>query len=66
MAVSRTLLIALALAWAPPLFAQHGEYFAALKKMLAPGGRVAIIDVRLDSSAGPPKQHRIAQEKIGE
>lgn len=45
---------------------QRGEYFAGLKQMLAPGGRVAIIDFRPDSPVGPPKQHRIAPEKVAE
>ena len=42
------------------------EYFTTLKKMLAPGGRVAIIDFRPDSPAGPPRQQRISPTKVAE
>lgn len=36
------------------------RYFGALRKSLQPGGRVAIIDFRLDSPEGPPVSARIA------
>jgi len=39
---------------------RRNEYFTGLKKMLASGGRVAIIDFTLDAPTGPPKRHRIA------
>jgi len=45
---------------------RRGEYFTTLRTMLAPGGRVAIIDFRLDSPAGPPRQHRIASKKVAQ
>jgi len=40
------------------------SYFQSLKKHLKPGGRVAIIDFRMDSPAGPPKHHRVAEERV--
>ncbi len=40
------------------------KYFAALKGKLKPGGRVAIIDFRLDSPEGPPKAARISPRKV--
>ena len=45
---------------------RRGEYFTVLKKMLAPGGRVAIIDFRSDSPVGPPARHRIAPRTVTE
>jgi len=39
-------------------------YFAALKSSLKPGGRVAIIDFRLDSPNGPPVSARLAPEQV--
>lgn len=42
------------------------RYFAALRKSLQPGGRVAIIDFRLDSPEGPPVPARIAPERVKE
>ena len=39
-------------------------YFRKLTASLKPGGRVAVIDFRLDSPEGPPKQARIAPEKV--
>jgi predicted methyltransferase len=35
------------------------EYFATLRPALAPGGRLAIVDFRVDSSRGPPRAARI-------
>ena len=40
------------------------RYFGALRKSLQPGGRVAIIDFRLDSPEGPPVPARIAPERV--
>ncbi len=43
---------------------QRERYFRDLRKSLNPGGRVAIIDFRLDSPEGPPKEARIAPERV--
>jgi SAM-dependent methyltransferase len=40
------------------------RYFAKLSKALRPGGRIAIIDFRLDSPVGPPVSARIAPERV--
>ena len=40
------------------------RYFRNLRKALNPGGRVAVIDFRLDSPEGPPKEARIAPERV--
>lgn len=40
------------------------RYFGEMRKMLKPDGRVAIIDFRLDSPDGPPKETRIAPEQV--
>jgi predicted methyltransferase len=42
------------------------RYFRELQKSLKPGGRLAIIDFRMDSPAGPPKSARIAPERVKE
>ncbi len=39
-------------------------YFRKLRSSLKPGGRVAIIDFRMDSPSGPPKHARIAPERV--
>jgi len=39
-------------------------YFRKLQASLKPGGRVAVIDFRLDSPEGPPRAARIAPEKV--
>lgn len=36
------------------------RYFRSLRRSLLPGGRIAIIDFRLDSPSGPPRSARIA------
>jgi len=40
------------------------RYFAKLRDSLKAGGRVAIIDFRMDSPAGPPRAARIAPEQV--
>lgn len=40
------------------------RYFGALRSSLKPGGRVAIIDFRLDAPEGPPVASRIAPERV--
>lgn len=40
------------------------QYFRRLRPALKPGGRIAIIDFRLDSPQGPPRQARIAPEQV--
>ena len=51
--------------------ALHGQkgfngvaYFAKLKAALKPGGRVAIIDFRLDAPAGAPRHMQITAKQI--
>jgi ubiquinone/menaquinone biosynthesis C-methylase UbiE len=39
-------------------------YLTKLRRSLKPGGRVAIIDFRMDSPVGPPKGARIAAERV--
>lgn len=40
------------------------QYFRKLRASLKPGGRVAIIDFRMDSPDGPPRSARIAPERV--
>ena len=40
------------------------RYFSKLRASLKPGGRIAIIDFRMDSPEGPPKAARIAPEQV--
>jgi predicted methyltransferase len=40
------------------------RYFRQLQKSLKPGGRLAVIDYRMDSPEGPPKSARIAPERV--
>jgi SAM-dependent methyltransferase len=40
------------------------RYFRQLQNALKPGGRLAIIDFRMDSREGPPKAARIAPEQV--
>jgi len=42
----------------------RASYFRKLRASLKPGGRVAIIDFRLDSPEGPPKAARIAPDRV--
>jgi SAM-dependent methyltransferase len=39
-------------------------YFGKLRDSLKSGGRVAVIDFRMDSPVGPPKSARIAPEQV--
>jgi SAM-dependent methyltransferase len=39
-------------------------YFARLRERLRPGGRLAIVDFRLDSDRGPPRELKIAAEEV--
>jgi ubiquinone/menaquinone biosynthesis C-methylase UbiE len=43
---------------------QRERYFRKLAASLKPGGRLAVIDFRLDSPEGPPKAARIAPERV--
>jgi predicted methyltransferase len=40
------------------------QYFRQLQGSLKPGGRLAVIDFRMDSPDGPPKAARIAPEQV--
>jgi len=40
------------------------RYFRELAASIKPGGRLAVIDFRLDSPEGPPKATRIAPEQV--
>ncbi len=40
------------------------RYFSKLRDSLKPGGRVAVIDFRMDSPEGPPNAARIAPEQV--
>jgi len=42
----------------------RSAYFERLKGKLKPAGRVAIIDFRPEAPSGPPREHRIAPERI--
>jgi len=42
----------------------RARYFRNLRASLKPGGRIAIIDFRMDSPEGPPKAARIAPEVV--
>jgi ubiquinone/menaquinone biosynthesis C-methylase UbiE len=43
---------------------ERERYFRKLRASLKPGGRVAIIDFRLDSPEGPPGAARISPERV--
>jgi predicted methyltransferase len=43
---------------------QRERYFRALAGSLRPGGRIAVIDFRMDSPSGPPKSARVAPERV--
>ena len=40
------------------------RYFRQLQSSLKPGGRVAVIDFRMDSPVGPPKSARIEPARV--
>ena len=40
------------------------RYFKSCRDSLKPGGRIAIIDFRMDSPDGPPKSARIAPDRV--
>jgi predicted methyltransferase len=40
------------------------RYFRRLAASLKPGGRLAVIDFRMDSPSGPPKSARVAPERV--
>jgi predicted methyltransferase len=44
--------------------ADRERYFRNLLKSLKPGGRLAVIDFRMDSPVGPPRSARIAPERV--
>ena len=43
---------------------ERERYFRALADSLKPGGRLAVIDFRLDSQRGPPRDARVAPERV--
>lgn len=40
------------------------RYFRQLQKSLKPGGRIAVIDFRMDSPVGPPRSARIEPDRV--
>jgi SAM-dependent methyltransferase len=44
--------------------ARRTRYFERLKTALRPGGRIAIIDFKLDSPTGPPVRQRVPPEQV--
>jgi predicted methyltransferase len=43
---------------------ERERYFRKLRASLKPGGRIAIIDFRLDSPQGPPRAARISADRV--
>jgi len=44
--------------------ANREVYFSKLRTSLKPGGRLAVIDFRMESPEGPPKDARIAPDRV--
>lgn len=42
----------------------RADYFRKLRASLKPGGRIAVIDFRLDAPTGPPKNARVAPDLV--
>jgi len=40
------------------------DYFRKLRNSLKSAGRVAVLDFRLDAPAGPPRQYRVAPDRV--
>ncbi len=40
------------------------NYLRSLRQMLRPGGRIAVIDFKLDAPVGPPPRARISPERV--
>ena len=40
------------------------RYFRSMQKTLKPGGRVAVIDFRMDSPVGPPRKARVPPDTV--
>lgn len=45
---------------------ERPAYFRKLAGSLRPGGRVAVVDFKVDSPIGPPKEHKLAPETVVE
>ncbi len=43
----------------------RGAYFSALRSLMTPSARLAVIDYRKDAPSGPPVEFRFAPEEIG-
>ena len=43
---------------------ERERYFRRLKESLKAGGRIAVVDFRMDSEVGPPPRARIAPERV--
>jgi predicted methyltransferase len=43
---------------------ERERYFRSLAGSLKPGGRLAVIDFRLDAKRGPPRDARVAPERV--
>ncbi len=43
---------------------KRADYFRKLRASLKPGGRVAVIDFRMEAPSGPPKSARIAPDRV--
>lgn len=43
---------------------KRAEYFRKLRASLKPGGRIAVIDFRMDAPTGPPKSGRVEPARV--